>query len=768
MSSHIGLRSAVANELIAAARAQEWDRADSLLSGLSGPQCDEVWLALAELHTTRLRWDEAAEALSHVRAADDAVLSRLTLARNLAALKINRPISYRCVIDAGLIESYRIHTFDDGQKTVVYQPAGVGPTYLSANPAQTVSGAMQMLQSICDRGQALALLSIGDGHVLKHLAANSPKLFLDRQQPLFLFEPDPKLLLVNLLIHDFTGPAGPIEQQRVRWYVGPNWAKAFRLDALTDRFLPFPQTNVKLGVEPAPVEAELSMILADVIEADNAAKKQVETYYAPMTSESFRRAIAGELDRPPRVLLLTTRLSTVLQYSTRDAADAFRKLGWQTHVCIEPGPYYAMTGSAMRRTIAEFKPDVVFQIDHHRFEHGDLMPANLPFVNWIQDWMPHLMQKATGTKLGRRDYVFTPSRQRWLDEYAYPPSQCLEFRKLTRVPERPLGWARRDDLVTYVSNWSATPQQKRDEILKSTDGPRRDVLAAACDAMIDVYAAGESVPTGGDVRAILIRVLARLELQVPEGLLRQLSSDLFDRMANLLHRQQGLRWAAAACEKLGLRLQIYGAGWAEHPEFHKYAAGPIGYGEPLEKLTRTSGVSLVLEPFVCTTHQRLLDALAAGGLCVMRAHPAEKTIESMIELIRRAGRPVSGAVELRGALSEPDRRQLDDLMHRGDALDLSGGGVDQIAIVSQLQQSGFLPYSGPVLPLLEQTQFNTPDELETRLIRYSRDSELAATVARTQRHAIEDRYGYAAGVKQIVAFVTHRLAEEAIQPAIAA
>ena len=40
--------------------------------------------------------------------------------------------------------------------------------------------------------------------------------------------------------------------------------------------------------------------------------------------------------------------------------------------------------------LAEFKPDLVFQIDHLRYEHGDLFPPELPFVCWIQDHLANL------------------------------------------------------------------------------------------------------------------------------------------------------------------------------------------------------------------------------------------------------------------------------------------------------------------------------------------------------------------------------------------
>lgn len=730
---------------------------------------DECLAALSTLHLHRERWAEAAEAIGHLKQPTHAHRLQLTLARNLDALRTHRPGVYRIVADAEIGSAYQIHPSKSGTPSILaVRPDG--SRILLAGGADPQAAATQVVGSLkpaYDRGTPLAVLSIGDGHVFNAITRNSPTLQLGRRQAIFLFEPDPRLVFACMLLHDFTGPTGPIESQNVMWYVGPKWAEQFRLDILTDRYLPFPQTTIKLGHSPGPIEQALQSALGELGAVDIRSSNEVRSYYAPLGAKDFAHAIAREAGRAPRVLLITTRFSTVLQYSTHDAADAFRQIGWDAHVLIEPTPHHGLSRVGMRRTLAEFKPDLVFQIDHNRFEHADLIPNNVPFVNWIQDLLPHLMTPETGRQLSVRDFVLTPSLQRWVDEYAYPARQCMEFRKLTRVPIRPVSWSSRSERVVYVSNWSQSPAQIRSELIRAESGKTRDVIDAACQRMVTIYESGRSLSTQGDVRRMLIDVMRELQLSADESLIRHTTARLFDRMNNLLFRQQGLRWAMRSCDLLGLDLQIYGNGWNAQPEFADRAQGPIRYGEELESLTREAGINLVLEPFVCIAHQRFLDAVIAGGFCLVRENPANQNIHSLIELLA-AARDVKNAVQLRAALPETHIEQYEQTIAACDAVDGSPGGVDHVTLVRSLQASGLLPTTGPMIPMLGKTTFDSPDQLFQRLARFTRDDNLRSEVAHAQRHYIEQRFSYAAGMRQVAAFVRARLESESAPASLAA
>jgi hypothetical protein len=288
-------------------------------------------------------------------------------------------------------------------------------------------------------------------------------------------------------------------------------------------------------------------------------------------------------------------------------------------------------------------------------------------------------------------------------------------------------------------------------------------MAAACDRMIATYEAGGSLPTMGDCRRLLVDTMRDLQLQGDETLIRQTATRLFDRMNNLLFRQQGLRWAAAACEALGLELQIYGNGWDKHPEFSNHARGSIGYGTDLEELTRSAAVNLVLEPFVCIAHQRVLDALAAGGFCLIRANPATAVLQSIIDLIATGGNEVTDSASLAATLDDPEAKiALQNTLADCAAIDPASIAIDQIANSRNLQRNGFLPDRGAILPLLDQVSFGSSDALQHALARFVRDESLRSDVARAQREAVESRYGYASGMRRVVQFIRARLESESV------
>jgi hypothetical protein len=246
-----------------------------------------------------------------------------------------------------------------------------------------------------------------------------------------------------------------------------------------------------------------------------------------------------------------------------------------------------------------------------------------------------------------------------------------------------------------------------------------------------------------------------------EAVVRQTATKLFDRMNNLLYRQQGLRWAALACDELQLDLQIYGNGWDKHPDFARQARGAIGYGEPLEDLTRSAAVNLVLEPFVCVAHQRVLDALAAGGFCLLRHNIAADAIDAMIRLLAEVDPSVASTDELRASLAtDAQRARLDETLALCNAVDIAPGSVDHFANVRRLQHCGFLPMSGDLLPLLQRVSFGDAPQMKQMLAQVTRDDELRSSIARLQRQAVESRYSYVAGMRRVVGFLHDRLQSE--------
>ncbi|HEY0008818.1 MAG TPA: hypothetical protein VGB55_08855, partial [Tepidisphaeraceae bacterium] len=586
------LAASIETQLSDAVQSRDWAHATALAEKLPATANDASWQVAAEAHLQLQDWAGAANALAQVRQIDEPLTMRLKLCRNMALLKEKRPNIFSVLAGVTPSNTFRIQNTSAGLKTLAYT-SDKGTTQLlssTPNPADSVQKTMEQLLPSMKQGKSIAMLGLGDGYMFDAVVRQAPTLLLGRRPAVYLLEPNVDQLFACLMLHDFTGADGPIAADFVMWHIGPKWCGELSAAMKREPFLPFPHVTVRQGLSSAIVEQAFPKLLTEIQERDAALDDVIDSYYSSLPADHFRMIFGHNPPRVPRALLVTTRYSTVLQYSTRDAAEALRELGWDVRVGIESANHHLLTRTGLRSLIADHKPDLILQIDHNRAEYDDLYPSVIPFVNWIQDLLPNLMTPEVGRRIGRRDFVLAPSLQRWVDEYAYPPSQCLEFRKLTRLPVRPRSWTSSDDQVVYVSNWSQTPHRIKDELTSGKTGQDRDVLARACDRMIEIYANGNCLPSAGDCRRVLEEVMREMSLAASEAAVRQAAMQLFDRMNNLLYRHQGLRWAAEACHAAGMKLQIFGSGWDRHPEFWRFAKGKIDYGPDLEALTRTACV----------------------------------------------------------------------------------------------------------------------------------------------------------------------------------
>jgi hypothetical protein len=721
----------------------------------------EVALAAARPLIAAQRWAEAAAALEPVAPRDLRATLQLRLARNMAALREHRPEVYRQVVavDPG---PFRIVSSKTGILTVAIQ-RGTNLVSLSASddPLAAARETLRQTHESRENGQPVAVCGLGDGYYVRALADHAPKLFLGRQHCVWVVEPEPALVLTCLMLHDYSPANGPIAQQRFRWFVGADYQHQMESAARRDVMLPLPMVSLRQGTRSQEIEDAVRGLCAAVIEDDKQLAAKVARRYATKTPAALAGVLARAAGRKPRVLLITTRYSTVLQYSTRDSAEGLEAIGCEVRVLIEPSPVHLLTRYAMRSAVAEFEPDLIFQIDHLRHEHGDLFPPEVPFVCWVQDNLPNLTTPDAGRRVGGRDFVLVMSAQRYVSNYAYPERQCLEFRKLTKLPARPAAWASDGDDLAYVSNCSYRADDVCDQVAR-TAGDFEPLVREVGQRMIDTYADGGSLHTQGEVRRLLLQTARECDVSLRGDFVTNVVSVLFERLNNCLFRQQGLRWAAQVARERNLKLAIYGTGWATHPDFAEFARGNIEYGAKLEEMTRRTKVNLVLEPYVCTSHQRVLDGLAAGGFMLIRSHPHHDLLRQLIDQLARVPADARTAADAMLALDDPaEAAALSQLIADFLKHDATPGAIDYVRAVRDLQAGRFLPDSGEVLPDLELTSFEGAEGLRDKLDLFLPDAARRADVAGRQRAFVESTMQYSAGMRTMLDWVAARMAETA-------
>ncbi|MDB5173294.1 MAG: hypothetical protein JWN51_2067, partial [Phycisphaerales bacterium] len=696
---------AIVHELSAALRREDLAGAERLLaSAIPAPTPDAMLLAAQAAMRSR-RWRDAAWFFDRIPDRDSGCEVQRCLCRNLASLQVHRPAVYQILISLPADDHCGIAPSVTGRPTLVCRRSDGQFISLSPgnDPIRALGASMANLKPVLESGHAIALCGVGDGYLVRQLAHNPVDLFLGMQQAVLVLEPDAHVALNAMMIHDYTGPQGPIEQPRFLWFVGADCLDSLQNALHADPFIPCPTITIGQGLNPAPIRAGLAELMRKLGAADENTQAAVEHYYRSTDRASLAALFGPNPPRRPRVLLMTTRFSTVLQYSTRDAAAGFEHAGWEARVLIEPSPYHRLFNAATRRTLAEFKPDLVFQIDHLRSEHGDLFPPGLPFACWIQDHLPQLMERKAGAQVGPTDFILTDAGPTYVHTYDYPRRQIIALSKLTTPPPmlpRPAG--RGEDLI-FVSNASATPEALLESLHRALPGGEADrpLLAQCVHRLVNLYAAGQTLATYPDVCEFLRGVLRERSLATEGPAFRDLARYISHPVCDALYRHQALRWAAAAAADLGLTFSLYGKGWEAHPEFARYARGPVAAGQAAQELARSAAINLQIAPYLCL-HQRLLDGISGGAFFLVRGHVADVAPQAMLDLLNAHCPPdVSDLAQARSHIPPPVRDRFEQLVRDCQRCLCSMGTEDPIEMVRAWEEAQLLDPSAGVLPHLD-------------------------------------------------------------------
>lgn len=651
-----------------------------------------------------------------------------TLARNLASIRRFRPSLYAKVRSA----------------LSAFYPE---ETDLCPNPESGDARALEIFhatQSLRQGGRSVALAGLGDGRVLRAHCRFPPSLILGRQQEVVLIEPDLTRLVIGLGCTDLSGPRGAFEQARIAWYVGPSWVDELSQDLIDEptRIAPARAETVDL---PRP---EIDRGLEEVHRRQNAEharrRERLNSYYEAYDDTQLPDLLSDRPVRRPRALLITSRFSSVLQYSTRDAAHAMRELGWETLVVAEAQMWHSMSPGSVLAAMESHKPDLVLQIDHLRHELKDLVPAKVPFVCWIQDHLDNLTNETAGRSIGERDFVLTGAVYRYVGRYGYPRRQCIDMVKCSRPPELPHSWTTSREDLLYVSHWS----QPAESIVAELCVRVRDLAGAVgetvmrecCERMVRAYGQGGSFRTEFEVRRLVRSVLQSHAYNCESSTEDVFVDGLFQRLNQVYYRQQSLEWAAAIADELGLKFGIYGNGWERHPTLRRFARGVVTYGAELEALTRESKILLQVEPYACFSHQRMLDALLAGGFALVRAHPFNHQpilVRQFLDAYVPSG--INSVAEAMDALAPPLRDQFQALLGESESIAAMGDVVD---VVRGWQRSGLIGDGDVALPGLDEVTFDSKSSLRERIVRFLGDDSARRQIAGAQREAIVSRLTY--------------------------
>ncbi len=352
----------------------------------------------------------------------------------------------------------------------------------------------------------------------------------------------------------------------------------------------------------------------------------VESQYAGRGEEwwaaRYERALAPGSAEPLRVLIPTCRYTTFVRHAAEDLRRAFARRGADARLLIEPDDHARLSAIAQLRAAHEFEPDLVVLINYTR--RATSLPSNVPFVCWIQDQMPHLLDERAGRASTPLDFLCGHTYPHLFERYAYPAQRALSApvvidpEKFGPEPAPPELLDEHACEIAYVSHHSEAPAAMRDRLIRESGDERLGhVIEWTHDRITQLASAAHERVIVRDVADEAPMILREhVGADADPGLVHQLKAQCIDPLAERILRHQTLEWAASIAERRGWRLRVHGRGWESGP-FARYARPEIEHGQSLRACYQAARVHLHASPSTAV-HQRVMECAASGGLPLCR------------------------------------------------------------------------------------------------------------------------------------------------------
>jgi hypothetical protein len=547
-----------------------------------------------------------------------------------------------------------------------------------------------------------------------------------------------------------------LADNRLRLYAGENCVEQFRASLIEQVMCRWPKFSVEIDRNIWPEGASFQSYYSEAVTRQNAElnrlQEQMERVYRDFSSQQLPELIRS--GRTLRVMGITSRYTSFIQYSMRDWLAAFEKLGHQTKLLMETADHELPNNLAVASACAEFRPDLVVSIDHFREEFMGI-PAKVPAVMWVQDRMPTIYATEAGQQQGRLDYTIGYSMLELTQQFGYPASRFLPTMMAvneSRFVPRELTAdeiARYGCEVSFVSNATMSA----DEVMREVKTQQSPLGAKFLDEVYarfrGIYDAGGSITSGDLMRTIIVQTAADMKVNTEIDSALNLFTH---RVNNSLFRHQVIRWVA----EMGVDLHLYGKGWENHPEFAKYAKGIADNQTQLPTIYQASKINLQVTPFGAV-HQRLLDGLCAGGFFLLKSIVADE-----LELILREmdhwcrQRNIRSGAEMvarqDAALQKLTRRYAElDGVNPLSKPDYYFGALGECAL------SGYTRTANTLWENSERVTFTTREQLQSQIRHFLAHPEQRREIARSMRQRVLETHTYQSITRRLLKFISDDL-----------
>lgn len=350
-------------------------------------------------------------------------------------------------------------------------------------------------------------------------------------------------------------------------------------------------------------------------------RKEIEEYYKINASNIIRRV----KEKKGRIVFVTTRFSTALQYHTRDCIIAAKCLGYETKCLIEKDGIHRIIEMTVLQTLAEFKPDVFFQIDYFRLK-WKWFPKEIIYLTWIQDrLLQSTANKEIVSSLLSRDIIVSMfisdlSGKQWDMEYKDALKMPISVNKMIyknwKLSEQEKKYYSCDIcLLGHMTDYKEEIENFLTNIPKELRRDIQDIIKVYIDLMEQ-----EEFFYGYEQTYNIICYIANsLHIYFNKSFLFNLAQYLYNTIYYLRYKLLIAEWLI---DNGYTNLKIYGRSWDKMEKFQAYAMGPIENGEKLSKALGAAKISIGFHPHV-SLPAKAIESISSGTLYLAHNIPQE-------------------------------------------------------------------------------------------------------------------------------------------------
>jgi hypothetical protein len=376
------------------------------------------------------------------------------------------------------------------------------------------------------------------------------------------------------------------------------------------------------------LDATAQAIATHIDQANIKAITQMSQYYDSGFAKRIAQKIKEKRYSELKILGITSRYTSFLQYCTRDLLSGFADLGCQVELSIESNNHYFSVGQDTLSKIYTTLPDIIFGLDSLRLE---VIPKHIPYHTWIQDELERLVNPKNAA-LTQYDFVDVLGIG-WQQRFAQRP-----YYQQHPVGVLPLGFHQgsyceltldKDIDVLYVSHLIDPDITLEPYRLgkKPAFYSQQERQWLEINAMPDVFANAMTIIS------IALDALSMSELSFlfsfeehRKSWLTQLAiPQLNDSLLALLLEPAGQRGRIGndilsqlkyrpmqALAKAGINIALYGKYWEYKTDLVPFAKGVAANGEALNELQNRSKICINNSAQI-SFHMRAVEIMASGA-----------------------------------------------------------------------------------------------------------------------------------------------------------